>query len=59
VRARPLFAELRDRETAADLAGEFVGNLIVPRDSFYFPSLRIEPEGVRSTFTLEMAAMPP
>jgi hypothetical protein len=59
VRARPLLAKLRDGEATADLVGESVGNLTVARHCFHFPSLRIEPEGVGPTFTLEMAAMAP
>ena len=38
---------------------EFIGNLGVARDRLHLTSLRIRPEGVRTTFAFEMTAMVP
>ena len=46
-------------EIPADLPSEEVGDLGVPRYSFYRPVLGITPERVRTTFALEVAPVPP
>jgi len=54
----PLLLNFWDRETAADLLHQLVGDFDVSGDSFDCACQRIDPKRMAATFAFEVTAMP-
>jgi hypothetical protein len=57
--AATLFKGVRKSKVPADLPSKQVGDLGVSREGFHDPGLGITPQRMRTTFALEVAAVPP